>query len=70
MDYNYLYHRHQISLIRAGAAKSVEARFVHEQLAGLYARAVELIQSERPPESPRPAKLITRVSNPTLFLRP
>ncbi|MBC9033298.1 hypothetical protein IAG41_12940 [Sphingomonas sp. JC676] len=38
MDINYLLEREQISLMRASAARSVEARIAHEGLARGYAR--------------------------------
>ncbi|MFS2111444.1 hypothetical protein ACCC88_17270 [Sphingomonas sp. Sphisp140] len=40
MDLNYLLHRHQISLMRASAAASVEARHAHEGLARGYAKRI------------------------------
>ena len=40
MDLNYLYSRHQTSLINAGGAKSNEARLAHRRLADLYAACI------------------------------
>jgi chromosome condensin MukBEF ATPase and DNA-binding subunit MukB len=34
---NYLLHRHQVSLVRAQSAATVESRIVHRKLAALYA---------------------------------
>lgn len=36
MDINYLLEREQVSLMRAKAASSTEARLVHEKLAKMY----------------------------------
>jgi len=44
MDLNYLLHRHQISVMRAGAAACVPSRVAHAGLAELYAGAVSRIQ--------------------------
>lgn len=44
MDLNYLYHRHQVSLMRAEAAACLDSRGAHLGLARGYAR---VIQSER-----------------------
>ena len=41
MDLNYLLRRHQISLMRADAARCDSSRLSHEGLAGLYADAVD-----------------------------
>lgn len=40
MDLNYLYSRHQISLIQARAATCAEARAAHMGLAKLYAARI------------------------------
>lgn len=40
MDLNDLYSRHQISLIMAKSAKSLEARRAHQGLADLYAARI------------------------------
>ncbi|URW74546.1 hypothetical protein M9980_08125 [Sphingomonas donggukensis] len=40
MDLNYLYSRHQISVMRAAAATTREARSSHRGLAAGYARAI------------------------------
>ncbi|WP_380878202.1 hypothetical protein ACFB49_16010 [Sphingomonas sp. DBB INV C78] len=63
MDLNYLYMRHQISLLRAVAAVSTEARWAHEQLAGRYADVIEVGQNNRPAKASRPANLIRRALN-------
>ena len=47
MDFNYLYHRQQVSLMRANAAASPPARAAHEGLAELYARRIVNGKAER-----------------------
>lgn len=37
MDLNYLFHRHQVSLMMAAAAAGPEARHAHGKLASRYA---------------------------------
>lgn len=61
MDLNYLFHRHQISLMRADEAGCSEARWAHEQLAQSYARLIEQNRADRP-QGParRPANLAIR----------
>jgi hypothetical protein len=44
MDLNYLYSRHQISLINAGAAKCLGSRTAHLNLAKLYARRINSLR--------------------------
>jgi len=44
MDINYLLHRHQVSVMRAGAATCRPSRMAHEGLASLYASAVSRLQ--------------------------
>lgn len=46
MDLNELFFRHQISLARAAAAASVEARYAHRELANGYARRIEAAQAD------------------------
>ena len=46
MDLNYLYHRHQVSLMRADAAAGSEARHAHRGLAREYAQLIERTQSD------------------------
>lgn len=41
MDLNYLYRRHQISLMMAKAAASPSARYSHLGLATAYARLID-----------------------------
>lgn len=41
MDLNYVYHRHQVSIMRAGRASTPGARAVHEELARGYAAMIE-----------------------------
>lgn len=61
MDLNYLFHRHQVSLMRAGEATSVEARIAHEALARCYAVMIEDNRTDRPEQdmAPLPARLAT-----------
>ena len=47
MGLNYLLHRHQVSLVNAEAAKSVEARRSHAMLARGYARQIEALVHEQ-----------------------
>lgn len=44
MDLNYLFHRHQTSLMRADAAASIEARAAHRALAGGYSARIATLQ--------------------------
>jgi hypothetical protein len=46
MDLNYLFHRHQVSLMMAAAAAGVEARKAHAQLARRYATRIASSQSD------------------------
>jgi hypothetical protein len=41
MGLNYLLHRHQVSLMRADAAATTEARQAHRELASAYAERVD-----------------------------
>ncbi len=41
MDLNYLFSRHQTSLMRAGSAATPEARFAHRRFAALYAERID-----------------------------
>jgi len=41
VDLNYLYHRQQVSLMRANAAASPDARYVHRDLACRYAQLID-----------------------------
>lgn len=43
MDLNHLLHRHQISLMRASAAASPEARHAHRGLAKGYAARIRTL---------------------------
>ena len=47
MDFNYLYHRQQVSLMRADAAACGASRSAHAGLARLYDRLIERGQMER-----------------------
>jgi hypothetical protein len=40
LDLNYLYHRHGVSLLRAGAAACAASRAAHLGLAGRYAARI------------------------------
>jgi hypothetical protein len=46
MDLNYLFHRHQVSLMRADAAVCVESRHAHRALARGYAHEIARIQED------------------------
>ena len=46
MDLNHLLYRQQVSLMRADAAASSEARHAHRGLARGYADRVRLLQAE------------------------
>lgn len=41
MGLNYLLHRHQVSLMRATSAPTIEARRVHQAFAAAYAAKVD-----------------------------
>jgi hypothetical protein len=41
MDFNYLYHRQQVSLMRADVAACAASRAAHEGLAQLYIGLIE-----------------------------
>lgn len=43
MSLNYLFHRHQFSLMRAAAAPTVEVRRVHLAFAAAYADRIESV---------------------------
>ncbi|HEX8443060.1 MAG TPA: hypothetical protein VF631_05375 [Allosphingosinicella sp.] len=47
MDFNYLYHRQQVSLMRADAAASPPAKAAHERLAELYTGLIADGKAER-----------------------
>ena len=47
MDFNYFYHRQQVSLIRAGAAACEEARHAHQWLADAYGRLISFERGRR-----------------------
>lgn len=44
MDLNYLFGRHQVSLMQEASAKSVEARLAHREMASLYADQIGVLQ--------------------------
>ncbi|MBO9712836.1 hypothetical protein [Sphingomonas sp.] len=44
MDLNYLYSRHQVSLMLAKRAASPEARWAHRAMARAYAQRIRLVQ--------------------------
>ncbi|WP_019517320.1 hypothetical protein [Sphingomonas sp. Mn802worker] len=44
MDLNYLLHRHQISLMRAGSGSSDEARHAHRGLATGYRQRIAALR--------------------------
>ncbi len=47
MDFNYLYHRQQVSLMCAAAASSPSAKAAHEGLATLYMALIARGKAER-----------------------
>lgn len=47
MDFNYFYHRQQVSLIRAAAAPCPAARDSHSELARMYARLIDFGRMQR-----------------------
>jgi hypothetical protein len=47
LDFNYLYHRQQVSLMRADRAANGAARAAHEGLARLYDARIAHGKSER-----------------------
>jgi 3-deoxy-D-manno-octulosonate 8-phosphate phosphatase KdsC-like HAD superfamily phosphatase len=49
MDLNYLYSRHQISLINARAAQCTESRLSHLGLAKLYAAKINSVREKMEP---------------------
>lgn len=53
MDLNYLYARHQTSLINAAGAKCTEARLIHSRLATLYAARINELRRCLPAGSAR-----------------
>ncbi len=46
MDLNYLLSRHQVSLMRATSALSVEARYAHRAFAKHYAERIRELHAE------------------------
>jgi hypothetical protein len=54
MDLNYLYHRHQVSLMSARAATSPDVRAVHRAFASLYAARINAERNARPAGEARP----------------
>lgn len=46
MDLNYLFHRHQVSLMRAVSAAGPEARSAHRGLAVAYAGRIRSMQHD------------------------
>lgn len=53
MDLNYLYSRHQISLINAGSAKCRDSRTAHLNLAKLYAQRINNLRQLMHPSPAR-----------------
>jgi hypothetical protein len=56
MDFNYFYHREQVSMMRADAASCEKSRAAHQELADGYARTIALQRSIRG-AAPLPAPL-------------
>lgn len=53
MDLNYLYSRHQTSLMAAAGAQSTEARATHRRFAALYADRINELRHALPAGSAR-----------------
>jgi hypothetical protein len=47
MDFNYLYHRRHVSLMRGAAATCEASRAAHEGLAQLYGSVIDSGRAER-----------------------
>jgi hypothetical protein len=47
VDFNYLYHRHQVSLFMADHAACVQSREAHRRLANGYGRRIARALGER-----------------------
>ncbi len=47
MDFNYLYHHQQVSLMRADLASCGPSRAAHEELARLYGGVIERRRAEQ-----------------------
>jgi hypothetical protein len=52
MDFNYLYHRQQVSLMRADVAACGPSRAAHQGLARLYGTLIERKKADRGPARP------------------
>jgi hypothetical protein len=50
MDFNYLYHRHQVSLFMSDNAACAQSRAVHRELTRGYAAQITTALRERRPE--------------------
>ena len=62
MDFNYLYHRQQVSLMRADVASCGPSRAAHEELAHLYAGVIERGRAEQGAVTQREAPRLIRGS--------
>lgn len=58
MDLNYLFYRHQVSLVRAREASCSASRHAHQELARNYARLIEKDRADRPLGTSHPARLV------------
>jgi len=47
MDFNYFYHRHQVSLFMSDNAASAQSRAVHRELTRGYAAKIETALRDR-----------------------
>lgn len=52
MDLNYLFHRHQVSVMRADVAASPEAARAHRGLAQGYAHCIATVQEQSGARAP------------------
>ena len=63
MDFNYLYHRQQVSLMRADVAACGPSRAAHQGLAQLYAALIDRKRADHSPgRASRSAPLLIEAS--------
>lgn len=68
VDFNYLYHRQQISLMRADLASCGPSRAAHEGLAQLYGGVIERRKAQRGADSGSDAAHL--IEGPRDIMRP
>lgn len=59
-DLNYLYHRHQVSLVRADRASCSASRASHRGLATGYALRIERMRADEPGTGPARMRVSAR----------